>query len=760
MPIDTARAKPLPMLPTLLKSSLRITPQPGRLEEDGQFECSVMRALNEASPDGILVVDDEGVVVSLNRKFLEIWKLEELYTTAGVRPADMFTNESVLKAILSQLSEPGDVLDRVKELYADRDAEDHCELALKDGRTLERYSTVIRAEDRSYLGRVWFFRDITTRRRLEIKLRNSEQRFRAAAKAAQDAMIALDPNGIVQYWNPAAERILGFSPLQILGKSLHETIAPRPYLEEAAAGLAHFRRTGRGLAVGETRELFARRRDGTEIPIELSVAPMEMNGEWWAIGIVRDISLRKQAQERVAWLARNDALTGLPNRTVFYEQTQEAIAQAVRGAGSMAMMYLDLDHFKDINDTLGHAMGDVLLQEVARRLRRALRSIDKVARLGGDEFAVLATQTDAGGAAALAGKIIAAMSAPFQLAENRVRITTSIGIALQDKQGENPDTLMGRADLALYRAKAEGRNTFRFFTDNMQLEMRQRVTLLADLQQAIEKNELFLVYQPEIELQSGAVSTLEALVRWRHPQQGIILPADFIPLAENNGLMGPLGRWVMRSACQQARRWLDQGIDVPVMAVNVSPMQLKGPGDLSIEIAEILHETRISPQRLEIELTEATLIDTWRHNSDVLRDLQRMGIDIAIDDFGTGYSSLEYLRRFPGSRIKVAQTFVRELPRDADSSAIVRATIGLGLELGRQVVAEGVETSEQVELLKLWGCQEAQGYRFAKPLSPDDAAAFLVRSGRHRESNRRMKVLTRGQPARGGALAASAAASS
>jgi diguanylate cyclase (GGDEF)-like protein/PAS domain S-box-containing protein len=694
-----------------------------------------MHALNEASPDGILVVNDEGLIVSLNRRFLEIWKLEERYTVAAEECTQISADAPILQAVVDQVSDPEGFLNRVLKLYADHECDDYCELSLKDGRTLERYSRVIRAEDRSYLGRVWFFRDITSRRQLERKLRNSEQRFRAAAHAAQDAMIALDPQGNIQYWNPAAQRILGYSPLQVLGKKLHETIAPQRYWGCAATGLQRFSASGKGTAVSEIRELSARRRDGVEIPIEVSVAPMDINGEWWAIGILRDISLRKRAEERVAWLAHNDALTELPNRNVFAGQTTEAIAQSARGAGPLAMMYLDLDHFKDINDTLGHAMGDVLLREVARRLRLALRSIDKVARLGGDEFAILATQTGESGAAVLAGKIIEAMSVPFLVAESRVRITISIGIALHDKQVENPDTLMGKADLALYRAKAEGRNTFRFFTDSMHSEVRQRVTLLADLEHAIEKNELFLVYQPEIELESGAVSTLEALVRWRHPQRGTILPAEFIPLAERSGLMVPIGRWVMRSACQQARRWLDQGMDIPVMAVNVSSMQLKGTGDLCAEVAEILRETGISPEQLEIELAESTLIDALRQNSDVLQGLQRLGIAIAIDDFGTVYSSLEYLRRFPGSRIKVSQTFVKNLLQDADSAAIVRAAISLGRELGRDVIAEGVETFEQVELLKKWGCQEGQGYRFAKPLSPDDTAEFLLRSSRRRSGH-------------------------
>ena len=727
------------MLATQPESVHQLIPQPLTVEESEKFNSSVMRALNEASPDGILVIDEQGMVVSLNHKFLEIWGIEHLYAAMAGQRTCRFGYEPILNAILDQFDDPEEVFARLQKLYADHEASEGRELSLKDGRTLERYSTVIRAEDGRYMGRVWFIRDITPRRRLETKLRSSQERFRAAAKAAQDAMIALDPQGVVQYWNPAAQRILGYTPLQILGKKLHGMIAPQQYREAAAPGLAQFARTGSGWAVGGPRELFARRRDGVEIPVELSVAPMKIEGEWWAIGTLRDISSRRQAQERMAWLARNDALTGLPNRTVFGEQTEDAIAQSIRGAGSLAMMYLDLDHFKDINDTLGHVTGDSLLQEVARRLRSVLRGIDKVARLGGDEFAVLATQTDAPGAAVLAGKIMGALNFPFLLEDKQLRVTTSIGIAMSDKREESPDTLMGRADLALYRAKAEGRNTFRFFNEDMHSEMRQRVSLLADLQHAIENNQLFLVYQPEVELQSGAVSTLEALVRWKHPERGTILPADFISLAESNGLMTSLGRWVLRSACQQVRRWRDAGIEVPVMAVNISPTQLRGPADLSVEVAEVLRSTGVAPQQLEIEVTEATLIDAWRQNSEALRGLQRLGVRIAIDDFGTGYSSLEYLRRFPGSRIKVAQAFVKDLPQDADSSAIIRATIALGREMGREIIAEGVETAEQLELLKQWGCSQGQGYRFAKPMPSAEMAEFLLRAANSTDAVREFR---------------------
>ena len=714
---------------------------PGRRNERGNWDCSLddrkafdastLRALHEASPDGILVVDDEGLIVSLNQRFLEIWKLEEMFPEVRQQVVEALSDQPILAAVIDRVSDPEGFLKRVRELYADHLADDYCEVPLKDGRTLERYSKVIGAEDGSYLGRVWFFRDITPRRALEAELRNSNQKFRAAAEAARDPMIVVDSRGMVQFWNPAAEHILGYASQEVLGKSMHELIAPASFREAAGAAMAHFRATGQGAALEETRELFARRHDGTEIPVELSLAPMNINGDWWAVGILRDLSLRKRAEERVAWLARNDALTGLPNRTIFEDRVQEAIAHSARGAGAFAVLYLDIDHFKDINDTLGHPVGDSLLRQVAERLRGAVRSIDKVARLGGDEFAILAPETDADGAAGLASKIISAMSCPFLLGETRVRTALSIGIATHDKENANADALMSRADLALYRAKAEGRSTFRFFTDSMHSEMRQRVTLLADLEQAIDRDDFFLVYQPEVELRTGEIRVLEALLRWQHPQRGTILPAEFIGLAENSGLMVPLGRWVIRAACRQIRHWLDQGIEVPVVAVNVSPMQLKGPSDLSLEIAEVLGETGVPANRFEIELTEATLIDAWQHNSALIGKLQQLGIRIAIDDFGTGYSSLEYLQRFPGCRIKIAQTFVKELPGDAGSSAIIRAAIGLGHELGSAIIAEGVETLEQLELLKLWGCQEGQGYHFARPMLAEDVAEFLLQSRKH-----------------------------
>ena len=469
------------MLPTREKSPHPCTHGTIDPGDDEKFNYSVLRAIYEASPNGVLVVDDAGKVVSLNRKFLEVWKLEEFSKVADDQMANMFANDVILKAIFDQIKDPEAILNRVYELYADREADDLCELSLKDGRTLERYSTVIRGNDQRYLGRVWFFRDITQRRRLEVKLRSSEQQFRAAAKAALNGMIALDASGVVQYWNPAAQRILGYSPLQILGRRLHDAIAPERYRAAASDGLKHFAHTGKGFAVSKTLEFYACRRDGVEIPIELSIAPMEVNGEWWAIGIVRDISARKIAEERLAWLAHNDALTGLPNRAAFEEQVREAIAQSARGAGALAMMYLDIDHFKHINDTLGHTTGDRLLQEAANRLRVSLRSIDKVARLGGDEFAVLATQIDSRGAAALAAKILGKLSSPLNLSGDPLHITGSIGIALHDGQHETPDALMGRADLALYLAKAEGRNTFRFFRDTMRWRHPDSSSLIAAL---------------------------------------------------------------------------------------------------------------------------------------------------------------------------------------------------------------------------------------------------------------------------------------
>ena len=443
----------------------------------------------------------------------------------------------------------------------------------------------------------------------------------------------------------------------------------------------------------------------------------------------RDITERKHAEASALHMARHDVLTGLANREDFVEALQHPIAQAKRGGKGFAVIYLDLDHFKDVNDTLGHPVGDQLLKAVADRLRSNTRETDTVARFGGDEFAVvlpdISEPSDAG---ILADKLIKAIADPFAIQGNDIHTGASIGIDLFGPEAADAETLLSHADVALYRAKSEGRGSYRFFTEAMDAEVRARVTLGAELREAIDGGQLFLAYQPQVAVDSERITGVEALVRWHHPTRGILGPELFIPLAEKIGLVTKLGRWVLWTACRQAKAWMDEDFAPIRIAVNVSVLQFKTPMALETEITAALAETGLPPELLELELTETVVMTASQEHYDILPRLRQAGVTLALDHFGTGYSSLEYLSQFPADRIKIAQNFVKHLetmPRDA---AIVKATIGLAREMGIKVIAEGVETREQLELLKGWGCPEVQGFYFAAPLMVEDVT-LLMRAG-------------------------------
>ena len=409
------------------------------------------------------------------------------------------------------------------------------------------------------------------------------------------------------------------------------------------------------------------------------------------------------------------------------EALQHAIVWAHRNAPkTFAVLYLDLDHFKDVNDTLGHPVGDALLQEVGNRLRASVRETDTIARFGGDEFAIILIDVhEPEDAAILADKIMLAIGHPFLINGNTIRSGASVGVAVYGSDSLDAESLLSHADIALYRAKSEGRGTYRFFTDAMDAEVRTRVTMGSELREAIATQQLFLLYQPQVEIETGRIVGLEALVRWRHPTKGIIGPGEFIPVAEKNGLIVALGKWVMREACGQTKQWLDVGIAPQSIAVNLSGLQFKTAVELERTIATILAETGVPPRLLELELTESVLMDASRQHNDVLIRLRQTGLRISIDDFGTGYSSLDYLRRFPIDRIKIAQVFITDLGTP-ENTAIVRAAIGLARALSIEVIAEGVENVGQLALLKEWGCRYVQGYCYAKPLSVPKATELLL----------------------------------
>ena len=444
-------------------------------------------------------------------------------------------------------------------------------------------------------------------------------------------------------------------------------------------------------------------------------------------GILTDITERKIAAEKIAALARTDSLTGLPNRAAFLERLNLEFARAKRGANQFAVHYLDLDRFKDVNDTLGHPVGDELLRAVAERLTSCVRETDMVARFGGDEFAVLQDDIeDTANVETLAAKIGEKLAAPFAIDGNQVQTTVSIGIVLYGSDIAGANVMMMKADLALYRAKNEGRNQFRFHVAELDEQTQERMIIGEELRHAIKRGEFELYYQPQVELQSGSIVGLEALIRWNHPKRGLLVPATFIPIAEMTGSIVPIGEWVIEHACQQIGTWSDLGIAPPIIAVNLSGAQFKLVSQLDQIVTKNLARYNVTPERLELELTESVLIETTQRHGEAFKRLRMIGVRLAIDDFGTGYSSLDYLRSFRVSRLKIDRRFINDVTTSADDAAIVRATIGLAHELGIEVVAEGVETARQRDFLLAAGCKLAQGYYFGKPV-PATAASELLR---------------------------------
>ncbi|MFC3940333.1 two-component system response regulator [Pseudomonas gingeri NCPPB 3146 = LMG 5327] len=444
-------------------------------------------------------------------------------------------------------------------------------------------------------------------------------------------------------------------------------------------------------------------------------------------GIIIDITERKVAEEKIALLARTDGLTGLANRSTMIERLHQSFAAAQRGASPFAVFYLDLDHFKRINDTLGHPVGDLLLQEVSRRIKACTRDSDVVARLGGDEFAVLQTEmSDPAHSGALAARIRNALVEPYQLDGNDVRISVSIGISTYAPDSESADTLLVQADMALYRSKEQGRNQYHFHSEEINQEVTERVAIANDLKHAIEHDELELHYLPEVDLASGKILGMEALVRWNHPERGLLGADVFIPAAEKTGTIVALGHWVLDRACRQMRQWRDEGMAPPVIAINLSLVQLKSGGELVRDVVETTTRWGISPADLEFDVTEATLAQTKWTQNDVLPQLRELGVKIAIDDFGTDYSSFDYLRTYRVNHLKLAQSFIRHATQDPESANTLRAIINFAREVGIGIIAEGVETLEQRSSLIATGSpMNAQGYYFSKAVDSQHASQLL-----------------------------------
>lgn len=550
-------------------------------------------------------------------------------------------------------------------------------------------------------------------------------------------LVTCGRDGTVLVCNPVAAQLLGAPAGKVCGGPLQRWLSPLVDRSRAETPV---------LAVGQW-ETMALRADGVEFPVELTVSDAVLDGTRQFILIMRDITDRKLTQDRLSFLANFDSLTGLPNRVLFRDRLGQAMARAKRSAEPMALMFLDLDHFKVINDSLGHAVGDQLLRHVGEVLKGCLRVSDSVARasgeetftvsrLGGDEFTVIAEQLgSAEDAALIARRILDALETPIQMLEHELHVSASIGISMYPSDDADLDGLVRHTDMAMYRAKAMGRGTYAFFSDELSAEVAARLSLENQLRRALERNEFTLYYQPKADLGSGEVTGVEALIRWHAPGRGMVPPDRFIRVLEDSGLILPVGSWAIRTACAQLAAWDREGLPPLSLAVNLSARQFRQPY-LARFIEDALREVGIDPRRLEIELTESLLMEDNEATSSVLAALANMGVRVAMDDFGTGHSSLSYLKRFDIDTLKIDRSFVSELPHDPEDKAIATAIVAMGHSLHMRVVAEGVETTEQADCLRALGCDEMQGYLLSRPMPPEALPAWM--SQRRQAQGRRL----------------------
>jgi diguanylate cyclase (GGDEF)-like protein/PAS domain S-box-containing protein len=540
-----------------------------------------------------------------------------------------------------------------------------------------------------------------------------------------DGIMITDAKGIIETVNPAFSRITGYEAYEVIGQT--------PRILKSGRQTAEFYKdfwlalTEAGFWQGE---IWNRRKDGAIYPQQISINAVhdEEGRITQYAAIFNDISERKRTEEFIKSLAYFDSLTNLPNRRLFSDRLALTIANSHRHNHRLSVMFLDLDMFKRINDTLGHSAGDKMLVETAERIKSCLREGDTVARLGGDEFIILLPEIhEIEGSAKLAQRILEKIKQPYNIENSELYITTSIGISVYPEDGETAEILIKNADTAMYRAKDLGRNSYQLYTPSMNARSFERLAMESSLRHAVERDEFLLAYQIKCDMVTGRIAGLEALVRWQHPELGLVQPNDFIPLAENMGVIGELGECVLRIACRQNKIWQEMGLAPVRIAVNVSAHQLRDDRLLKI-VPEILAETGLDPLYLELELTESVMLRQFDETAKILHKLREMGITIAMDDFGTGFSSLSYLKRMPIDSLKIDRSFVRDVPKDRDDCEIVSAIIGMAHNLNLKAVAEGVEDVEQVEFLRSKGCNEIQGYLINRPLPAHEIVRFFDRN--------------------------------
>ena len=664
-------------------------------------------------PDGIITVFNSGAERMLGYAASEMIGRRSVIELH--RPDELEEHAARLQSEFGQRFGGFDILAQ----RADREGLEEREWTYvkKDGTTITVFLSVtaLRRDDGWLTGFLHVANDVTERKQAEETLRKQS----AAMTASMDGIGIVNDRLEFTVVNDALARLYGYAdPQSMIGLPLNALYEPPTYerFTSTILPIVHQRGRWRGEAPGL-------RHDGLTFPQEISISAIEGGG---LVCVVRDITERTYAEEQIKHLAYHDALTGLPNRLLFKDRLTVAISHAQRERSRLAVLFLDLDRFKVINDSLGHNIGDQLLQAVAGRVQSCVRESDTVARLGGDEFTVLVPHLPHGEDAALvAQKIIDAVRYPFQIEGREFFMTTSIGISLYPEDGVDAETLIKNSDTAMYQAKEQGRDNYQLFNAFINAKALQRIALEHGLRKALANQELAVFYQPIFDFRTGRISGMEALLRWNHPALGMIPPAVFIPLAEAIGVMIPIGTWAMRVACAQAKAWHDAGYRTLSLAVNLSVCQLQQP-DLLLRVQEILNETGLPPRLLELEITESSAMQSPENSVRTLYDLKKLGIRISLDDFGTGHSSLSYLKRFPIDTLKIDQSFVRDITHDPDTAAIVTAIIAMAHSLRLKVIAEGVEFTEQSAFLKRYGCDQMQGYLVKAPVPTDRFMELLA----------------------------------
>lgn len=681
--------------------------------------AALLHATLDSTADGILAVGADGRVIHANARFAALWGIsEELLALRD--------DAALLDFVLAQLSDPEAFVAKVRELYGSS-SEILDSITFKDGRVFERYSRPL-IDTEGVSGRVWSFRDVTESRRASLALRESEARFRALVQHSSDMILILDRNGVPTYVSPSVERIMGYT---------------LEYLREIGVLALVHPDDLRGAADSLSAALLT---SGSHPPTVLRL--LHSNGSWRAIEMVannllddpavagvvynaRDVTERVELEQQMQHQAFHDALTDLPNRVLFTDRLANALARAQRTGVPVAVLFIDVDNFKSINDALGHGVGDDVLIELARRIGAILRPGDTAARVGGDEFTLLLEGMAPGDAVAVGERIVAAMKTPIEIEDRDIFVGVSIGVAVGGGDAA-VEELLRDADVAMYAAKDRGKARVELYDGRMFASMHDRLQLLADLQTAIEREQFFVQYQPTFDLANGRLVGAEALVRWNHPDRGTIPPLDFIPLAEEGGVIHALGAWVLQEACTQLKRWQTAYPQHPPLhiAVNVSGHQLQ-PGFVR-EVESVIARTDIEPSTLVLEVTESVMMRDVPVTVALLGELKCLGVRLAIDDFGTGYSSLRYLRQFPFDILKIDKSFIDDVGSNKQHE-LTAAIVEIGRTLHLELVAEGIERADQLDRLLSLQCDIGQGYYFAKPLFASDMEALLAE--RHAEAD-------------------------